>query len=706
MVCKSCGQEILETDKYCGNCGAEIEKQAPSFDNEEIKKAEVFSSSMEQIIPRTDPLSIDYTKDIQRKKKKKLFKICIPTLLIIVVLLVGIYFIASKGLFYSKKGKRTIMIYMIGSDLESKYLAATKDINEIVDSSINYDDVNIVIYTGGSKKWHNEEIPNDKHGLFEINSDGLKKIEEFDNTGTMLEKENLLYLLNYGYENYNTEFYDLILWDHGAGPIYGYGYDEYNKLESMSISEIKSALNESSFIGENKLELIGFDACLMSSIEVASTLSTYANYMVASQEFEPGSGWNYRFLEKINSETTSQDLGKMIIDYFEDYYNSKDYVKGISLSLLKLNKIDNVIKYTEDLFSKLDNDLVIDYSSISRTRSNSKTYGRIANEDYYYDLVDLNDLLSNMPTKYENEISNLKAALSDLIIYQKTDLVNTNGISIFFPYENQKELNSNLAKYKELSFSESYYDFISNFSTKLLGSKISNWDLSSSVIESYGDGNVAINLTDEIINNYSKADYIIFEKTIDGLFIPIFNGTDVSISGNKLVTTIEKKSLIVTDKDGNEMYLTAMESKRGNDYVTYFIPGTVTRFDPDLLSIDVVGVYLEFVVDTTHPNGYVSKVYPIDLNENLTYSKIEIDLKEWDDLSLLSYKYNILDEAGNYTPTWQNNEEIKKINLSTDEGINIKFSDLDISKDYYCLFRIKDSQNNTYLSNLVQVNKK
>ena len=154
------------------------------------------------------------------------------------------------------------------------------------------------------------------------------------------------------------------------------------------------------------------------------------------------------------------------------------------------------------------------------------------------------------------------------------------------------------------------------------------------------------------------------------------------------------------------MCLTAIESNKGNDYVSYFIPGTISRFDPDTLKVDIVGVYIDFVVDSKHPNGYVSKVFPIDLNENLTYSKIEIDLKEWEELSLLSYKYNILDEFGNYTPSWQNSEEITKINLSTKEDIKIGFSDLDISKDYYCLFRIKDSQNNTYISNLVQVNKK
>ena len=704
MLCENCNQELNENDKFCGNCGMEV-KKTPSFKSEEILKAETFSNSMEKIIPNNQSLSVNYDIEKVKNKKRNRRKIILAIVLVLFVSVIAFVLINNKDLFYSKKGKRTIMIYMIGSDLETKYLAATKDIDEIIDSSINYDDINILLYTGGAKKWHNDEISNDVHTLFEINSEGLNKIEELDN-GSMLNSDNLLYLLNYGYDNYNTEYYDLILWDHGAGPIYGYGYDEYNKQESMSIENIKKALSDSSFGGDNKLEIIGFDACLMSSVEVASSLSSYANYMVASQEFEPGSGWNYRFLEKVNSSTSTLDFGKSIIDYFEEYYKSKDYVKGISLSLIKLNKIDNVINYTNKLFSKVDGDLSIDFSTISRTRSNSKSYGRIANEEYYYDLIDLNDLLDKMPKKYEDDINNLKASLKDLVVYQKTDLEDTNGISIFFPYENKKEIESNLEKYKELEFSSSYYSFITDFTKKLTGEKISDWNLIYNQIESYGEGNVSILLNDDVINNYSSADYIIFERTSDGLFVPIFNGSDLKINGNIMSTAIEKKALIATDSKGNKMNLTAIETTNGTDYVSYYIPGTITRFNVDTLELDVMGVYLDFIVDSEHPNGYISKVYPIDLNENLTYSKVEIDLNEWDELSLLSYKYNILNPDGSYTSNWQNSGEVTTISFAKGEEVKIEFNDLDIAKDHYCLFRIKDSQNNTYLSNIVKVNKK
>ena len=45
---------------------------------------------------------------------------------------------------------------------------------------------------------------------------------------------------------------------------------------------------------------------------------------------------------------------------------------------------------------------------------------------------------------------------------------------------------------------------------------------------------------------------------------------------------------VVTDEKDNKMYLTAIESVKGNDYVSYYIPATISRFDTDTLKIDVI----------------------------------------------------------------------------------------------------------------------
>ncbi|MBR1386354.1 MAG: hypothetical protein IJ568_05950 [Bacilli bacterium] len=680
----------------------------------EIKKAESFSNIITDITDYKD-MSQRLSSTFSQKngkyksryrdhvKHKKIFFV----LAAIFIILGGVLtFIKKDEYIESSDGKRTVMIYMIGSDLETKYYAATTDIKEMINSNINYEDVNILIYTGGAKKWHTDSIPNNRHALFELNSSGLELIEEYDVSSNMLDPYNLSYLLKYGYENYKTEFYDLILWDHGAGPIYGYGYDEYNVLDSMSLEEVRTALENSPFNGANKLELVGFDACLMSSIEVASVLSDYASYMVASQEVEPGAGWDYSFLSNTNRKMDSIKFGESIINTYESYYEKRKYIKGISLSLLKLNKVENVEKALNNLFSSMDENLVIEFSNVSRSRSSSKSFGRIANEDYYYDLVDLNDLISKLPEKYYDDVNILVAALQDLVIYQKTDLEDTNGVSIYFPYENKKQITAVMDVYKDLNFATSYYNYIGNFASKLTGKKIANWDLSKSKIESLGESEVSISLPIEVIENFSTASYIIFEKTTDGLFIPIFTGTDIKIEGNKLSTTVSRKAILAEDDEGNKLYMTALESEKGNDYVKYHIPALISRFNDETFEVEVQAVFLGFVVDNEHPDGYVATVTPAVVNQNYTYSNYEIDLNEWDSLSLVSYKYNILNDDGKYTKDWEASKEIIGLDITIGNDYKIYLSDLDISRDYYSLFEVKDSQGNIYSSNIVEVNNK
>ena len=48
--------------------------------------------------------------------------------------------------------------------------------------------------------------------------------------------------------------------------------------------------------------------------------------------------------------------------------------------------------------------------------------------------------------------------------------------------------------------------------------------------------------------------------------------------------------------------------------MSYYIPATITRVKTSSLDIEIVGVYVDFVVDDEHPNGYISGVYPIDFN--------------------------------------------------------------------------------------------
>ena len=435
MVCNKCGSEMV--DETCPKCN-NIKNSPKDLKNTAVFKADYFSNLI-STLNKTGENDATYDhsdgKYISNKKPKNSFKGIYIKFALIFLLLLGIVLLVSfkDKLTYSSKGKRTIMIYS---------------------------DVNILIYTGGTKDWHNDSIPNDKQALFTIKDGNLDKIEEFS-SNNMLDYKNLSYLLNYGYENYDTEYYDLILWDHGAGPIYGYGYDEYHNTDSMSLLDIKKALTESPFNGTNKLELVGFDACLMSSIEIASVLSDFSTYMVASQEFEPGTGWDYSFLEKIDSNTSSIELGNYIVNGYYNYYSKIPYINGVSLSFIKLSQVERVEKELNELFKAIDSDISIDFSLISRTRSNSKSFGKVNDNTYYYDLVDLYDLIGKLPKKYNDYVEKLKSALSDLIITTATDLNDTNGISMYFPFENKKEL-----EVYKTNISINMYPYINNVQRK------------------------------------------------------------------------------------------------------------------------------------------------------------------------------------------------------------------------------------------------
>ena len=80
----------------------------------------------------------------------------------------------------------SLYIYMTGSNLETYYENATKDISEMFDSKVNSDNiekVNIFIQTGGSNTWHSNNISNKHVQRYKFNAytKELTLVEELGN---------------------------------------------------------------------------------------------------------------------------------------------------------------------------------------------------------------------------------------------------------------------------------------------------------------------------------------------------------------------------------------------------------------------------------------------------------------------------------------------------------------------------------------------
>jgi hypothetical protein len=237
----------------------------------------------------------------------------------------------------------TLLIYMIGSDLESsdegeKY-GATRDIQEMKYASQNSDNLNIVLQTGGSKG----KIDIDKGGERFIDFTKVqrhlisnKSITTYSDptiiNQNMGDQATLSEFISWGVTNFPAKKYGIILWDHGAS-LNGFGKDDNFKSDTLNMWELKNAFKYNNLIQgtdtpQMKFEFIGFDACLMASLETAFKLENFSKYLIASEEIEPDWGWDYKSIINDLKDNSGQDalqIGKLIVDSYVE--TSKNHSK-------------------------------------------------------------------------------------------------------------------------------------------------------------------------------------------------------------------------------------------------------------------------------------------------------------------------------------------------------------------------------------------
>ena len=213
------------------------------------------------------------------------------------VCLLAALLLAASAAAEDGRAALTLMVYLCGSDLETTRGAASADLAEMIAACPAGDDVQVVVMASGAAAWHSGVDP-DTAAIYALDGEGLHRVSD-GASGSMGDPATLGALLDYGYAHYPARRYALLLWDHGAGPLLGVCFDERyadeGGMDGLTLAEIGRALADSPFAGE-KLEWIGFDACLMASLETARMASPYARYMIASQETEPATGWDYAFL--------------------------------------------------------------------------------------------------------------------------------------------------------------------------------------------------------------------------------------------------------------------------------------------------------------------------------------------------------------------------------------------------------------------------
>lgn len=365
----------------------------------------------------------------------------------------------------NNEDKFTLMIYMCGSDLESQYGTASVDIREILDANIS-ENVNILIETGGTLDWSNPAISEERNQIYKIENKELVLVKDDLGLRNMAEERTLKEFITYSTENYPANRYGLIVWNHGFGTIEGFGRDEKFEGDNMQLSDMAKALEESN----TYFDFIGFDACFMSTIEVAYTLKEYSDYLIASSEIEPFAGWYYsNWISQLSNNTSiaTEDLGKIIVDDFVQHNSTNEVPEKAVLSITDLTEIDYVYKelceFLNEVKIQLNNK---NYDSISLARSEAKAFA-----DNLIDHVDAINMAERMNLGSSKE---LIEAINKAVKYKSftSTMEEVGGLSFYFPYYKVDYFNEFKEYFNDLNLNNEHYEFINELVKDISEGKI------------------------------------------------------------------------------------------------------------------------------------------------------------------------------------------------------------------------------------------
>ena len=641
----------------------------------------------------------------------------------------------------------TIMVYLCGTDLESKNGMATNDLMEMSKAQLS-DKVNVIVYTGGCKKWNNNVVSRSVNQIYQIKDGGMKCLVKDDGAKVMTKPETLTGFINFCKKNYPADRNMLIFWDHGGGSISGYGYDEKNAASgSMSLAGIDTALKNAGI----KYDFIGFDACLMGTIETDLMASRYADYLIASEEVEPGTGWYYTdWLTNLSKDTSMPtiEIGKQIIDDFVAACARNNRSQKTTLSIVDLAELSSNVSDEFKAFSQNTSDLIKqgEYKQVSDARSNVREFARSSKVDQ----IDLVNFAYNIGSKEGEELA--KTLLSSVKYNRTSDnMTDAYGISIYFPYRKASSVKKAGELYDQIGVDSEYSDCIREFAnmefsgqaatggssygggeqtsplTVLLGESVT----SGSAAQGLGDLAELISLfrsspqtegefdgrglSDEetaayIKDNRFDGSALVWQEADDGsryislsedqwslvhsvdLNVFFDDGEGFVEMGMDNLYSFNDKGDLVPDADGTWLSINGQpvayyHTDTMDDGENY----TITGYVPALLNGERVRLVLIF--DNNNPRGFIAGADP-DYGEDVTETVARglTELKEGDRIDFLCKYYSYdgdLDEGYALGDTW------------IYDPSDVVISNTDMGGDYIALYRFTDIYNQSYWSEQV-----
>lgn len=605
----------------------------------------------------------------------------------------------------------TLMLYMCASDLESECGFATEDLNEIM-YGYTAGNLNVIVQTGGTAEWQNTVVADDRCQRYRVTEDGLELVDDSLGMQNMADSATLTDFIQYCSSNYAADHYGLVLWDHGGGVVGGYGYDENFGGDSMSLTEMSRALGDASV----HLDVLGFDACLMANFETCLMAAPYADYLIASEEPEPGCGWYYTdWIGKLseNCGIPPKRYGRQIVD---DYITESGWDSPSMYSTLGMFDLQQVTQKLLPALSQFSDDAVQqlsagEYRRISQSRSNTRAV--------YQSELDHIDLLDYAQHSQSETADQLEQAVSDCVVYYRETENGSgdNGLSILFPYYDLSALDMLEEMYQTLGYDDAYPAFLEQFANVMAGGQISvsgfsntqnhaaaseysgfQWfDADAGYDESYYetysadlsllettevDGRCVLELSEEdweIVNDAAMQMFAVY----DGFYVDmgLDDYCEFDDYGNLIVEY--DQTWVALDGQVVPFFHESYTSDGDSFFTCGSVPCVYNGIDAEIV----------LVWDTEHPSGYAAGVRPV-----YTDSVAAKGLYDICDGDTFQVYYDIYDEDLNYVETMTLDDEIFTVQDSLEVGYADAAEQLGDTFIYYVL---EDIYNNTYYTDSI-----
>ena len=383
---------------------------------------------------------------------------------------------------FAQQAQWTFMVYLAADNNLEPF--GIEDFNEMemVGSS---NDLNILVQIDRSPQYDNTNgdwADTRRYRILQDNDSNAFTSPVVQNLGEVNtgDPQALVDFINWAKQNYPAQRYCLVLWDHGGGwrnrvgnskglrvvdaplppgagllsglvrtqqgtssatkPVFrnpfeaGWGpkkdvcYDDTDN-DHLSSNEVAAALQSAG----GAIDIVGYDACLMAMLENAYEIRSLANYLVGSEELEPGEGWPYDLVLPPLKAAPSMDaatFARNIVQKYGEFYASRSG-SDQTLSALDLAQLDPVINGVNDLANAVITNNTA-WTQVQQAFDNTEDFNEKQHRDLYHFADNVAGLVGGAIAAAAD---NLKNTITTLVIenYAESGHANSRGVAIYFP---------------------------------------------------------------------------------------------------------------------------------------------------------------------------------------------------------------------------------------------------------------------------------